>query len=271
MLSSKRNRRRADVEAQRARVGKAARAVGKGLLWSTAIAGLVAGLGWVGLEAWRWATTTPRLAVERIVFEGLSHVREGELLRLSALSIGQSMILVDLDQAAEAMALHPWVKDVHIERAWPRTLRVQVIEHRPAALLLAGGLYLVDGSGVPFKRALPGDSLDLPVITGVDRDDLASGDEGRARVQEALEILKAWTAAGLEAHWPASEVRVEDLGLTLVAADGAEVQLGFGDFASKVKRLVRVREELLARGQRAARVDLGNRSRPGWVAVELLQ
>lgn len=268
----KKNRRKIDVAEGRERAQRVARVVGRGLFLSALVAGGVTAAAWGALATWRWATTTPDFAIETVRFEGLAHATEEELLRLGALALGQNIWLADLGQAQQAMGLHPWVHEVEIERDWPRTLRVAVVEHQPAALLAVGGLYLVDLHGVPFKRALPGDNLDYPVITGMDREGFGASSAGREQVLEALALYGAWTDAGLEKRWPASEVRVEeDLGMTLIAADGAEVQMGFGDFATKVRRLTRVREQLAARGQRAARVDLGNRSRPGWVAVELLQ
>jgi cell division protein FtsQ len=150
-----------------------------------------------------------------------------------------------------------------------------VIEHRPAALVQLGNLYVLDDQGELFKRKAPEDGLDLPLVTGLARDD-AQKPEMKVRLWTALQLLDAWRAEGL-AVGELSELRLDDdNGATLFARDGdgdgvQQIRLGRTAFAQKLHRLAQVRAALARRGERAAKIDLDNQARPEWVSAQLTQ
>ena len=228
---------------------------------------LVAGLGWLG---WRHGVQGDLLRVREVKFEGLSRATAQELLELSPVQRGDHLLLSDPDLVAAALRRHPWVDRVEVRRTLPAALEVKVWERRGAALVDLGGLYLVDGEGEVFKRALPGDGLDLPVVTGIGRDDWV---ERRAEVEPllhaALALLDRWAERGLDRRVPVSEVHVSvEYGPTLWAgADGLEIRLGSGGLPEKLARLERVLAAVEAEGRRAEVLHLENRRRPDWVAV----
>jgi cell division protein FtsQ len=132
------------------------------------------------------------------------------------------------------------------------------------------GLYLVDRRGQVFKRAVPGDGLDLPVVTGLAREDhVARREETERRIEAALELLDRWRDAGLDRRAPVSQVHLDpDLGVRVyVGDDGMEIRLGQGDLPAKLERLGRVLSALEADGRRAEVLHLDNRRHPDWVAV----
>ena len=90
---------------------------------------------------------------------------------------------------------------------------------------------------------------------------------------EALQALAVFAASGLEKERPASEVKVDAVdGLTLYCGNEAvAVKLGFKDYREKFARLEQLFQELKSRGARAEVIRLDNRTRPGWVAVQLAQ
>jgi cell division protein FtsQ len=145
-----------------------------------------------------------------------------------------------------------------------------VVEHRAVLLVQLGALYLLDDQGQLFMRKAPDDGIDLPVVTGLAREDLGKP-ETSMRLLQSLHLLDAWKAEG---YPPASlsEVRLDGAGATLFARfDEAvqEIRLGSGDFPLKLHKLSQVRAALARRGERAARIDLDNQSRPEWVSAQL--
>jgi len=133
-----------------------------------------------------------------------------------------------------------------------------------------GELYVLDEEGEPFKRVTPGDGLDLPLVTGVDREGyVADPAAARERFRTALAVARAYAEQSPGKAERLSEVRLVARDVTLVAASGQEVRLGEGDSEVKLQRLARVRRELGARGLAAEIIHLDNRARPGWVAVKL--
>jgi cell division protein FtsQ len=216
-------------------------------------------------QTFRWATGSPLFSLREIRFTGLSHASEAELLKRSGLAPGQNLFRLDLALSARAIESHPWVQSARLERRLPDEVLAEVVEHRPAALVQLGSLWVLDEEGKLFKRAEREDHLDLPIITGQVRDPL--------RLLGALHLLDAWRAAGF-ALGALSELRLEEVGVTLFAHEGEQVQeirLGSGEVSLKLRRLAQIRAALARRGERAARIDLDNPARPDLAAATLAE
>lgn len=267
--------RRAAAEAERSAF-KSALDAG---LRTLATAALSAALSLAAWQAWRWATASPAFTVREIRFTGLVHATEGELLRRSGLSLGDNLFRADLPRAARALEAHPWVAGARIERRLPGALVVEVHEHRPAALVQLGSLYVLDDEGKLFKRAAPEDGLDLPILTGLSREAWqARRPELQLRLLAALHLFDTWRSAGFPVS-ALSEVRLDDDGaFTLFAHDGTgasidnvqEIRLGADSISLKLRRLAQVRAALARRGERASRIDLDNPARPDQAAATLV-
>lgn len=225
----------------------------------------------------RWLTTSPTFAVQAITIAGNRRAPTEELLRTSGLAPGHNVFTADLELAERALSLHPWVKSVEVHRRLPATLQVTVTEREPALLVDLDRLYFADADGALFKRAVGGDDLDLPVVTGVTRQQFQ---EHRGQVEALLRsvaaLVQTYRAQGLEARYRLQEVAVdEDEGLTLQLAPGQSrtelqtVKLGAGAPEEKLQRLATLWDELERRDLRAEVIRLDNRARPGWVAVKL--
>jgi cell division protein FtsQ len=259
------NRRRVDRDPaeQRQRLAHAFSSV----LPLLATLGLLAGFGFF---LWHHAIQGDLLRIREVRFEGLSRATAQELLELSPVQRGDHLLLCDTALVELALQRHPWIASVEVRRTLPAALEVRVSERRAAALVDLGGLYLVDTEGEVFKRARPGDGLDLPVITGVGREDWV---ERRAEVepllQAALALLDRWAERGLDRRTPVSEIHISaEYGTTLWAGpEGLEVRLGHGGLPEKLARLERVLAAVEAEGRRAEVLHLENRRRPDWVAV----
>jgi cell division protein FtsQ len=249
--------------------GGAMRALAEGAVRTFAAAAVSAALSLGAWQAWRWATTAGTFALEEVRVTGLAHAGQAELLQRSGLNLGDNLFRIDLARAARAMETHPWVSSVRLDRRFPRTLLATVTEHRAAALVQLGGLYLLDEQGKLFKRATAEDGLDLPLITGLSRERFQ---EQQLRLFGALHLLDTWQASGFSVA-AISEVRLdEDGGTTLFAHDGDAVQqvrVGASDVSLKLKRLQQIRAALARRGERAARIDLDNPARPDQAAATL--
>ena len=261
--------RRAEAERDRA----AWRSVAAAALRTLAAAAISAVLSIGAWEAWSWATASQAFAIREIRFTGLVHAQEADLLARSGLRVGANLFQTDLSRAARAIQGHPWIVSATLTRRLPGGLQVSVVEHRAAALVRLGSLYVLDEEGRLFKRAAPEDGLDLPVVTGLSREAWAEQKpELQLRLFGALHLVDTWQASGLSVA-SVSEVRLdEDGGYTLFAHDGTavqEVRLGASDISLKLQRLIQVRAVLARRGERASRIDLDNPARPDQAAATL--
>jgi cell division protein FtsQ len=192
-----------------------------------AVAGVVAvlvGGGWLGQ---RFITTSPRFAITEIDIRGAAQLAPEEVRAALPVAIGDNIFAADLD-AIEAELLHaqPWLATADARRVLPHTIIIDVTEHAAAGIAAFGNeLYLVDASGQPFLRAevVP----DLPVVTGLTRDDYRHDPVGTAQtIAAALDVLATWRA---DPARPAIRELAVDAhhALTLRTRDsGAAIQVG---------------------------------------------
>ncbi len=246
--------------------------LGRGLRRAAGAASLVALVAASGWAAFHWLANGELLRIGAIRFQGVSRASEAELLALLPMKVGDSLLSADVGAAERALERHPWVARAEVHRRLPAALEVVVAERAPRALVDLGGLYLVDRQAQVFKRASPGDGLDLPLVTGFTRDDYVQRrNDLEPLLAGALALLDAYAAEGLAAIAPLSEIHVDaDEGLTLyVGEQGTQVRLGIGDLPQKLSRLHRVLASLRGAGQRPEALYLDNRNHPTWVTVRL--
>lgn len=256
LLRTKKNRRKVDVKA-------AAKQHAPFVLKLFAAAAIVVGVGFGSQLAWKWAQVSPRFQLKSVVIAGNARATDSELARLGGLTESQNLVQLDVAAVERSIASHPWVRTVKVSRHFPSRVTVDITEHEPSAVVSLGELYLVNAEGLPFKRLAASDNLDLPLITGLDRDGYTERPlEARERIIAALEVLTLWKPAP-------SELRTSVHGVTVVQPDGVEVRLGQGELPAKLERLARLRKELQSRKLTAEVIRLDNRMRPDWVTVQL--
>jgi cell division protein FtsQ len=105
------------------------------------VSGLVVG-GW-------GATRSPLLDVDGIDVVGSSRTPRADVAAASGIRFGHPMVDVDERGAARAVARLPWVRSASVERRWPDSVVIEVVEREPVAAAPAagGGWALVDASG----------------------------------------------------------------------------------------------------------------------------
>ncbi|WP_248342718.1 cell division protein FtsQ/DivIB [Anaeromyxobacter paludicola] len=262
------NRKRRDAAAESVSWKLRLRRAGIGL----AALGACAATAGAARGAYRFLTAGQPLRIREVRFAGQQRASEQDLAEAATVRRGDNLLRADLGQLERALARVPWVKRAEAHRRVPAAVEVRIEEHQPAALIELSGLYLVSSEGDVFKRAAPGDGLDLPIVTGIAREDFVQRPaEVRPQLQGALALARTYAAAGLAEGAPISEIHLEaDQGVTLyVGAEGTEVRLGTGDLPQKLSRLQKVLGALAATGSKPQVLHLDNRAHPSWVTIRL--
>lgn len=179
---------------------------------------VVVGVVLGGHTAWQFLSTSGRLAVRDVRITGRDRASEAEVVAYSGIRANASVLNIDVDEAAASLRTHPWIKDASVRRNLAGAFEIHLQEYTPEALVNLVEVYLADAGGTLFKRLGPEDPVELPVISGLGRDDFLTDGRGGESVREAVALAKAYRVSSdslprLDGVW------VDDvLGFTIVVA-----------------------------------------------------
>jgi cell division protein FtsQ len=278
---------RARVSALRGRLERPLAITLKLLLACAALAGAVA----LGRVLQHHLVTSPAFAVERIDVKGLVRMERAELLDAAGLELGRNVFERNPGEVKARLLRHPWIADASVARRLPGAFTLEVRERQPIALLVVepcrdanlrsetdpacddgSALYLLSDDGKLFKRFDAKDPVDLPVITGIDRERFGSDPEfPKTILLGVAQLLSDYRAQGLSQRLPISEVHVESNdGFSLyVGAELTLVRLGAPPFAQKLPKMKKVFARLEREHASAEYIYLDNEERPDRVTVRL--
>lgn len=198
----------------------------RGRNWPIAVVAVVFGAAVV-------AVNSPLLAVDSIEILGAEHTDVQAALDEAGLGAGALLLWIDTGGIERSIRQDPWVADVRVERIWPHSVVVEVVEHQPVVWIEGVlGWMLVARDGTVLERAdAPGSGL---LVASVALPDRAAGERP---------IDPAW-----QEIVDMALVLADDIGSTLVlemrgpemwtSAFGHEVRLGHPiDLADKGRTL----------------------------------
>ena len=131
--------------------------------------------GWIGNamhSAWQSAAThmgDAGLRVDQILLQGRRHESPDRITRVLNIERGDPLLAVDLKYARERLETLPWIRTASIERQFPNTIRVKILERRPMALWQRENKrVLVDDEGTIITSRNLERFRDLLVVVGKD-------------------------------------------------------------------------------------------------------
>ena len=160
------------------------------------------------------ATQSELLDVDEIdvLITGGNEISSNEIIELSGISLSQSMISVDSDEAKSLVMNNPWIEDVEINKEWPSTISIWVDLRQAFAYVvtLEGASATIDEKGTVlnlFKSGSPDDFVSLLVEELAEPGNKILGIEMLLAATEAVTPdLKEWikiispTASGVRAE-----------------------------------------------------------------------
>ena len=95
----------------------------------------------IGVGASVWLTEPTNLPIRQVHLHGMiQHQDPARLEEVIAEVLTGNMLTQDLEGLEQRLQQYPWVRQARIQRDWPATLRIEVIEQIPVARWEAGGL-----------------------------------------------------------------------------------------------------------------------------------
>ncbi|HXV20598.1 MAG TPA: FtsQ-type POTRA domain-containing protein [Desulfuromonadales bacterium] len=203
-------------------------------------------LGGAGLAA-RQVFHSGYFGVAKVRVENLGRVSEEEVVELSDIRPGMNIFDLELELIGRKIEENPWIATARVERVLPREVVISVRERVPKAVINLGYLYYLDADGEIFKVLGPEDSIDYPVVTGIDRRTLLENPgDCRKHLEEAVLLLDELAGRRIFSLDDVSELHIDQTdGLTLYTfSGGVPVHMGYSNFNSKLDRLERIYPEL---------------------------
>lgn len=221
----------------------------------------------------RYAQTTPRFAIVNLEVEGTKRLARDDVLATAGVTKGQNLFSLDISKAERALVASPWIASAHVTRRLPGTVRLQVVERDPRAILILDGKsFLVASDGTPFKELGQGDPHDFPLITGISAAELRRDKRAELeRLARTLSLLRQYEELPLGRSYPVQEVHLTDAGsATLSVGDsGVALHLGAPPWKQKLLRAERVLSKAERAGGTPEVVFLDNDAHPERVVVRV--
>jgi cell division protein FtsQ len=183
------------------------------LMWTALLSVVVVALGLV-------LYFTPVMSVRETVITGLSVLTEDEVSAAAAVPTGTPLLQVDTDAVAERVATLRRVASARVQREYPSTLRITVVERVPLVVKdFPDGPHLYDKDGVDFVTGPP-----PPGLAYLDTDTPGPKDPA---TKAALQVL---TSLPPEVAGQVSRIAAPSVAaITLTLIDGRTVVWGTND------------------------------------------
>ena len=199
---------------------------------------------------WAWFSF---FKLSYINWEGNQKIPSEQLDQNFQALYGKNIFKIKLETIEEKLLADPRVRSVDVRRVLPNQLTVSIEEKRPMILVHARSLF---GLSLDLEP-IPLDSLveDLPVITGCSFSQVKYYKKlNHKELNLAWDLYQIFLKKDLSLANRISEISVENEKNLAVyfMPDGLKVNLGVGDWETKLKRL----QEVLQREENLRSVDL---------------
>jgi cell division protein FtsQ len=215
-------------------------------------------------------------AIQKIEVQTDGVIALDNFRRWSMVTTGQNLLALDLMRVKRDLELVPLIESACVERVFPRTLRLRIVEREPVAQVITlqrnsqghfePAIYHLDASGFVFLpidprlRAAPAQNPNnsLPTISGVNLSELRPGRRvDSQQVRAALELITEFDhspMAGLAALERINVATPEILETS--TGQGSQIVFSLHDFPTQLRRWRLIYDEYQRSGKAIAMLDL---------------
>lgn len=207
---------------------------------------ILAGAGVVMVAALQAFITLQAIPVQRIAVTGeLEHTQTEAIQDMIQPALVGGFLRADLQRIRQQLEELPWIYQANVQRRWPSSLEIHVIEQLPIARWGDSGF--LNHEGEVFQSGSNLDGQALPLLQGP----AGSAKALMAGYQRIVEILAPL-------HLEVAQLALDERGQVEVMLEGGmQLVLGSDDFLERMHRFVAIyRSQLAARAGDIERVDL---------------
>src|SRR4030065_924276 len=201
------------------------------------------------IYVYSYLLSSPYFEIKETSVRGLKELTEKDILTLAQIKPAQNLLAVNTGAIKSRVSENPWVRNIYVGRELPNRLVLELQERDPLALLKkVDNIYLVDTEGTVFKKLSKNDEVDLPILTGFDRD-------SKTKLRQffsALILLKTLSNSRQYSYLGSiSEVNIDEIsGLSVITDKGLYLKLRLEGFENKLKNLKIVSADLEKKGMK---------------------
>ncbi|MDQ7063920.1 MAG: FtsQ-type POTRA domain-containing protein [candidate division KSB1 bacterium] len=196
-----------------------------------------------------WIQDNQAFSVQNIRVTGAYLVSADEILQAARDEAQKHIFKADLRTIEKRLAKFPQVKSVRVSRVFPNSIRIELEEREPVAVIIDNGIWGVDAEGVLLPRLQTVRGLDFPVIVGLQLRSYIAGEVVKnPRIRELAKILGELRQQNPVVYHLISEITMNKLTgvqLTLITHQ-VPVILGRGRLMQKFNKLKSLYQYLLA-------------------------
>jgi len=220
----------------------------KRILWGFKI-GVMVGIGAVGVLGmsagfiflYDLVTQAEVFSAQKIEIDGIRRLSRADIFEQAQLKNGVNIFSVNLPRTRKRLLGHPWIAEAEISIIPPDGLAIILKEHSPVALIRLDRTYIMNSEGEIFKAWADSDPTQLPIIDGLEFEDLyVRGDEMSPPLKAVMDIIDLGKRKdSILPNRKLSVIKVDrDSGITIYAyPDKTEIKLGYGGYPGKYKIL----------------------------------
>jgi cell division protein FtsQ len=195
-------------------------------------------------------TRSDYFRTETIHILGNHRLSEREILSQADIRRGDNLLALNLRLVRERLLDHPWIAAARVWRDIPDTITIEIKEQVPLARIDWKHQFLINTDGRIFKEAGPGDPKDLPLVSGIDIDEInPASDRPDPLMDSVVQVLRLSQRPQSQIQFSEIE-RVQadpDLGITLTLKDRRRIKLGVDEYEAKFERFNQVCVQLKRR------------------------
>jgi cell division septal protein FtsQ len=185
---------------------------------------------------------TDHFSLREVQVLGGSGLPIDSLRMVTAGLVGENIFTVPLGTVRRELMRFPEVKEVTFRRRLFHRLDCYCKGREPAVLIAVDAargqdLIEVDAEGVLVPRNEGATEIDLPVVTGIGRDEIGT-ESGRRKIDDALELIVCLRSFGFSPAEQLSEIHFEgEEMMVILIGTGSTVRVGRGEYRTKIRKL----------------------------------
>jgi cell division protein FtsQ len=198
------------------------------------------------IYGWRWLSDPEEFPIRSVKIEATREHVDQKAIQAQVLPyVTQGFIQLNVNEIKEKLLELPWIAEARVERIWPDTVIIHIVEQKAVARW--GKIGVLNSKGSIFNP--PEDTIpaDLPLLNG-------PYDQTAALVKNYEQIADILKPLGLSLHKLDMDER---LSLQLELSNGTQLVLGKIDPLPRLERFAKVYPKIFAQpNAQAVYVDL---------------